>query len=191
MIIDLVHDMQSIFRKIVNLNSFPGNILNLKVESDKIPSQLDFHKGVLLLSLTLFDGEVTFYCTDKELSQIISGYTYSKQSGLKSANFIIHTPTDNISDLIDGASKGTLSDPHLGATIFVQVDEISKDNPNLKLQGPGIKDQSQISITSGFNFTKSREKANNEFPIGVDMILVDKNGNFTALPRTTIIEEIL
>jgi alpha-D-ribose 1-methylphosphonate 5-triphosphate synthase subunit PhnH len=58
------------------------------------------------------------------------------------------------------------------------------------LQGPGIRGEATIRVR-GLEpaWMHIREALNEEFPRGIDIWLLDKNGNLIGIPRTTRIKE--
>ncbi len=188
--LDTVHDIHSVFRKIVKAMSFPGEILNLKDEADKLDLNLPVSKNIMVLSMALFDREINFFCDDNDATNSISKLTYGQKSELNWANFVILTNLTNIETSIFSLSRGTLIDPHLGATLILELHDLIDGPENFVLTGPGIKD-SNVFKTSGFSeIVKAREVVNSEFPLGIDILLVDKKGNLLALPRTTKIKGV-
>lgn len=183
--LDTVHDIQKTFRNIVEINTFPGRVLNIRKESEKIDLELPLSKDIMLICLTLLDREVKFFSSKKDIAATICGLTYSLNSSLKDAEFIIHNSNDDMEFLFKNANIGNFIDPHTGATVIIEVDEIETEQGFWTLEGPGIKEFSNLKVSASFNILKPREVTNVEFPLGLDLILVDKLGNMVALPRTT------
>jgi alpha-D-ribose 1-methylphosphonate 5-triphosphate synthase subunit PhnH len=102
------------------------------------------------------------------------------------------------------AQRGTLVDPHLGATTVMETDSVAESGKGAertagstrwKLTGPGIKDAAYIRVFSSDplvirNAFQARNEACLEFPLGVDLILLDKSQKIVSIPRTTILEEM-
>lgn len=186
---DSVHDTQKTFRTLLNASSYPGSIISLKDESDKIDLDIPFSKGIMLLCLTLLDGEVSFFCPDKEVSKIISQMTYSHPVLPENADFIILTSGINFAGLSKVAGKGTFIDPHSGATFIIEIDSLAETGL-WELSGPGIKTIKRIGINAGFDWAELREEANKEFPLGLDLYFIDRKRQVLSLPRTTKIRRI-
>ena len=62
-------------------------------------------------------------------------------------------------------------------------------NPDLMLQGPGIETAENVQIAASELWMIDRAAANQEYPLGVDMILIDRHRNMMCLPRTTMLLE--
>lgn len=98
--------------------------------------------------------------------------------------------------------NGTLADPQLGATLVVECATLlGTDGAGNRtgsasgtaasrcwtLTGPGIKDTASITCDRT-DVIEARIERADEFPCGIDLILVDGAGHVAALPRTTRIE---
>ena len=54
----------------------------------------------------------------------------------------------------------------------------------ITIQGPGVKDQMKISVSNLIKYTlDQREAQNYEYPEGVDMFFVTKQGRILCIPR--------
>ena len=83
---------------------------------------------------------------------------------------------------------GTLRDPQQSATIIMETERLSND-PQLTLQGPGIAKTETVEITASEMWKKERAAVNQEYPLGVDMIFIDRQNNMMCLPRTTMLND--
>jgi alpha-D-ribose 1-methylphosphonate 5-triphosphate synthase subunit PhnH len=83
---------------------------------------------------------------------------------------------------------GTLPSPETSATLVVEISSVSDGELRFKLSGPGIQAQRECAV-AGLNpdWLARREEWVCGFPLGVDLILVDKD-QVVALPRTTRVE---
>ena len=59
----------------------------------------------------------------------------------------------------------------------------------LVVEGPGIEQTENAELDGSENWLEERAEAVKEYPLGVDLILIDQNSNLMCLPRTTIIYE--
>jgi alpha-D-ribose 1-methylphosphonate 5-triphosphate synthase subunit PhnH len=99
----------------------------------------------------------------------------------ETASFIV-MPGDHDPDFIPRI--GTLESPEYGATIILQVDQIGEGD-SFGLSGPGIQGSRQVSARGlSHAWLMSRAKWAQEFPLGVDFILVDGK-SVLAIPRTS------
>ncbi|MHB9102546.1 MAG: phosphonate C-P lyase system protein PhnH [Sulfuricella sp.] len=80
---------------------------------------------------------------------------------------------------------GTLASPELGATLVIVVTDLSAGSLTLDLTGPGVESARRLACAGLHpDWIAAREEWNADFPLGVDLILVDKT-KLVAMPRTT------
>lgn len=186
---DLVHDIQSVYRKVLNSMARPGKIEVLE-EQEKVDMEINFNRGTFLIMLMLLDGEVSFNVVSEkseEVSNLISEITYSKEKPLEEADYVFvleDAVEEKLAEVYSLAKVGTLINPNKSATIISEVEFINDDG-KLELSGPGIKDKKCISIGESNAWIKERNLKNKEYPLGVDGIFIDKEYRVVSLPRTT------
>ncbi|MEG0470684.1 MAG: phosphonate C-P lyase system protein PhnH, partial [Longicatena sp.] len=101
--------------------------------------------------------------------------------------FVCGASSTSLQELIEQANEGTLKDPQLGATMIIECEELSSSH-QYRVQGPGIQTEKSIGIRMKEEWMLARNEKNKEFPLGIDLIFVDRKNNMMALPRTTRIE---
>ncbi|MBT2758015.1 phosphonate C-P lyase system protein PhnH [Mesobacillus foraminis] len=193
--LDVVHDLQSVYRKVVNATSRPGTISNLSNEALYVDKgRFPCTAATLLLALTLLDQEVTFKVYSAEAdktSREINQLTNSKAVKVNEADFIFvlqDAKEGSLEEAIELGKHGALMNPHKSATIIVEADCINKGE-DLLLTGPGIEMSEPVSVCLSGNWIESRKQRNREYPLGIDLMIVDKDHQLLALPRTTQIIE--
>lgn len=197
---NMVHDTVLIYRKLMNAMAKPGTIENISAFADKLPLQPAENRVAFALALTLLDTEVNFtiYMVDgRSLENAIKQHTFCRFSDTDNANYIFMDGNINEAELYDILARvncGTHVQPELGTTLLIRVDKISAacDGTSvLWLSGPGVKDITGCKV-EGLSQTllDERKRLNAEYPVGIDMLLFDKYGNFLAIPRTTSIKEV-
>jgi alpha-D-ribose 1-methylphosphonate 5-triphosphate synthase subunit PhnH len=190
--LDAVHDLQQVFRKIVRALSFPGEIQDVSEFAEKIDLDVSFNKTALLAALTLLDAETTFYVDGKgasETAAVIAQLTYAKQVENAAADFVfLLGAAANAAGVWSAARPGTLIDPHQGATLVLEVGEL-QDEGALLLSGPGIETARSFGTGGDSFWVEARAEKNKEFPLGVDVVFVDKRARIACLPRTTLVEK--
>ncbi|MBD8026968.1 phosphonate C-P lyase system protein PhnH [Ureibacillus sp. Re31] len=183
------HRTQRTFRKILEAMTFPGKIVQL----EQSPNELSpLYSQTVLVCQTLLDGEVTFAVIgEKKVSQSIQAYTGSHEAKVEEADFIIIPNTVDSNEIADlkVAKKGDLLNPQKSATLFFEVDNLM-DGIQLELMGPGIKDKTVIHADISKGFLKIRDELNAEYPLGIDVLFIDRSGYGMALPRTTKVTEV-
>ncbi len=194
--LDIVHDLQAVYRKLVNALARPGRLADLTKEAAVIreDGNKECPASMLLIALTLFDQEVTFkVISDKEetITKIINQLTYAKSVEVEEADYILilqDAETGVLNKAIESAKPGTLKDPHSSATIIIEVNKIT-DEPALELKGPGIKTTEFVHVELKEKWVEARQMKNKEYPLGIDLMFVDQNDQLLSVPRTTQISE--
>ncbi len=194
MVIDVIHDTQEVFRTILHCMSRPGTIESIDKVGKQLEHQVFCHYSTLLSAMTLLDAEVSFHVVGENAAQVeefLSAYTLSNVSDLHVADYIFvmkDISKQDVSDVFTKAKKGTLTNPQQSATIIIETEIISNE-PHLTLQGPGIATTEKVQIAASTLWMDERTEANQEYPLGVDIILIDYQGNMMCLPRTTSIHD--
>lgn len=192
---DHVHDIQHTYRRLVTALSRPGTIVDLASIASGIEPAPPFNPVMLLLAMTLLDAETGFALyadgVGPAAADAISHRTYARSLPADRAGyvFVLGTDTDPRRAITD-AAEGTLVDPHLGATVFLEVDQLRAGSdgdgaPVFQLRGPGIDGTMGIIVESRFDWYSARNERVREYPLGIDLVLVDRHGSVLGLPRTT------
>ncbi|GIN63580.1 phosphonate C-P lyase system protein PhnH [Robertmurraya siralis] len=186
--LDMVHDIQTVYRKLVDAMARPGQLADLSKEAALIEE--NEARPFLLLAFTLFDQEVTFKVFSKReaaISKLIHQYTNARPAAIEEADYIFvlaDAEKTALKGAIERAKHGTLKNPHDSATIFAEVDEITNTS-TLKLTGPGIQSEEQVHVETESEWLAERQVKNKEYPLGVDLMFIDRRQQLLALPRTT------
>ena len=190
--LDIVHDLQSVYRKMVDSASRPGLISDLRKEAALIEegNKKGPSASLLLLALTLFDQEVSFkvFSTHEgTVSKTINQLTYAKPTETKNADYLLilqDAEKGSLEAAIINAKPGTLKNPHTSATVIVEVDSVTSGEA-LLLKGPGIHTTELVHLETNENWVENRQEKNKEYPLGIDLIFIDQNHQLLSLPRTT------
>ncbi|MDQ2086751.1 phosphonate C-P lyase system protein PhnH [Herbivorax sp. ANBcel31] len=192
--IDMVHDIQASYRKVVESMSRPGVVTNIFNEAKNLDFSVDLYKPTLVLILMLFDTEITFklYSDDENDSiKIINQLTYANSVHESEADYIIIAERNNEINFSKALKKAKLGDsinPQSSATLIVEVKNIDCTK-KLELKGPGILNSNFVNVECDDGWVDVRDMKNAEYPTGVDIIFVDKKGNLVCIPRTTQIQK--
>jgi alpha-D-ribose 1-methylphosphonate 5-triphosphate synthase subunit PhnH len=186
---DTIHDAQKHFRIILDTTARPGKILRFDDISITTPDGLC--RASALIGFALLNADVSFYLDDynEEATQYLVVNTASSKTAASEADFLFISGLEGISPIRE-AKTGTPQYPEGGATIIVEVEKISSDIfPNalsLALSGPGILGQKTV-YAKGLDTAMLEEIQikNQEFPLGVDVIVVDPQDMLFCIPRTT------
>jgi alpha-D-ribose 1-methylphosphonate 5-triphosphate synthase subunit PhnH len=205
--LDLVHDLQKTFRTLLDCTARPGTVGSTARELELLDIDVPFNKTLLLLGLTLLDAETNFRVVEHPETgggRVISQLTYARQSPAAEAAFIFLPRTDAdadapvLAETLTRAQRGTLIDPQLGATVIVEttgiLDPDAPDAARWSLSGPGIEHTAALALDNRDlprlrRVFAARAEACVEFPLGIDLILVDNAGRIVCLPRTTLMGE--
>lgn len=192
--LDVVHDIQTVYRKLVTATSRPGTLVVLDREARTSDVQMECLSSTILLARTVLDPEVSFKVISKAeeaVSRMINQLTYSKPVDLPEADFIfiLHDASEEqMKEALNKAKVGNLLNPHESAMIILEVPDVTKGD-SMILSGPGIQDESFLSLPNVSAWLAARDEKNMEFPLGIDMYFVDQQDRLIALPRTTQIRE--
>lgn len=182
---------QLIFRRILDGMARPGKVVELPDVKHDVPFD---NKYAYLLLFTLLDSYVTFKVLDikrradeAEVSKYISLRSGSRESGLEDADFVLVFGGSS-GGLITSMKKGTPKYPDESATVIYDVESIGRGSTVLSLSGPGIL-SSQNLILEGIEKGEIEDliSANSDFPLGIDVVFLDKSGKVACLPRSTTI----
>ena len=188
--IDIVHDIQKAYRKLLDSMSRPGLINNINEQAEKIDLEVRCAKPAIIMALMLLDTEVTFKVVgqyESETSGLINQLTYANSVETEKADFIFimkDAYKQEIRRVLESAGIGDLMNPHRSATIIIESAAVSNDY-TLLLSGPGIEDGIGINVDGPVEWLAIREEKNHEYPLGIDMIFYDTSGKILCIPRTT------
>jgi len=174
---DPVHDTQAVHRALVKAFSFPGTAVSIAGPALRAPDRR-LPGALAAVALTLLDAETTCWFADPVLSDL----TGSPGRPQGEAAFVFLAFPDEWTQAFVTARRGTLADPHLGATL---VGWTSDTGPwqVWKASGPGIETPVDLGLPTG-TWVAARNLACGEFPLGVDLVWV-RGESVVALPRTT------
>ena len=198
---DVTFDSQMIFRSLLDAMARPGSIVVLPDINITSPAM---NRYPLLLLMTLLDHEVSFCVSGHDdanvnvnrqaMAEYLRSNTGSKESALRDADFILVCEGSS-HGLIRRVKQGTLEYPDESATVVYDVgsigdqgygdDDVYDKYIRLELSGPGIAGKCMIAI-GGMELAEIEDVlAVRNYPLGIDAILSDRNGNISCIPRST------
>jgi alpha-D-ribose 1-methylphosphonate 5-triphosphate synthase subunit PhnH len=189
---DFVHDSQHTYRTIMMGLAFPGIIRRL----DSRPLAISKSDLVYILQpmLTLLDLETSFgvVCKNPELQEEVTQYlavnTNSMPRKLPLADFVLCLDP-SLQEHFPQLKKGTLTQPHKGATVFYLLDSLAEQPRagamELNLTGPGIQAAHSVYV-SGLDPAEPGQWAQHkgDYPMGIDIFLVSRSGHILGIPRS-------
>lgn len=192
--IDEVLYTQLTFRQCLDVMARPGRLgsISLPPHAAKTENLSPYLVG---LAMTLLDQEVTFHIdhgTPEEIA-MIQLYTMSRLANESHCDYFFANGKQSFQ--ISKLKKGDLVAPDQSCTILCcvrKMDSVSfqgLQTVRLALQGPGIEQESVFYVEGLCLETIHKwKKANDEFPLGVDWILVDEEGRICGVPRSSRME---
>lgn len=190
-----LHRLQRTFRQVLDAFAYPGVVCSVEATPDcgSRPASLT---GSLESVVRLFvDQAVTFGVADVgevALANYVTSETHSVRVPACDTDFIIvpaRADASLIRRAVVEACRGTLASPEKGATILMGCTYITQECDNaalheVEVRGPGVKDVNTFYIDrSDWAFARTDRK--DEFPCGIEIILVDPAGNLVAVPRSS------
>lgn len=183
---DLVYQTQETYRKLLDSMSRPGKISILKeMEKHWIPC----HQATFLIASTLFDAEVSFHVVsdDNNLAKLLSAVTFARHVAASEADYIVVPDGADEMEVMKAMKTcriGNLLDPQSSATWLIEQNRIS-NSKKVVLTGPGIKEQTYLCVDVSEEFWMLREEEIKEYPLGMDLIFMDRYAKLACIPRTT------
>lgn len=192
---DEVFDSQKNYKVLMEGMSRPGKIFKLHQHGfERYPDS--FNPWFMTVLKTLGDNNVSFSLSKlsndafKDYIRINTGMVLTSY---ETADYAIFEGKI-FDESFTGLKPGTLEFPEDSATAVISVIKISdsfsdlasKDSIRIYMSGPGIKDVNCVQITGlDRRYAIGALEMNEVFPLGVDLIFVDMEGNLTCMARTT------
>ena len=181
---DPVLDAQASFRAILEAMSRPGRIQRIPARITP-PAPLCPAATAALLSLADADTPLWLDAGDAaaEWLRFHCGAPITQDIG--AARFVLAC---NAAPSLAALDIGTDEDPQLGATLILQVANLSADE-GWRLIGPGIQHEHRLRVSGApANFVTAWAANHALFPRGVDVLLCTGD-SIAALPRSVMIAE--
>jgi len=182
---------QKTFRLLLQAMSHPGTVYHSVNRQDRKGNDMT---GLMDICETLLDREVGFAVIndDGSLTKEISRRTRSRTVSIPDADFIIVVGGTSNRKILEG-KRGSLEYPDNSATAIYVIPSCREGNSgnSILLKGPGIETETFLEL-QGFqrDELKAIQHANSEYPLGLDVIFVDRNGHISCIPRSITIAEI-
>lgn len=182
---DQVFDAQRHFRVLLDAMSRPGKIATLNDVDLECPAGLT--KAETLIAFALLNADVGF-CVEglaEDAETYLALNTNAHIVDPDEADFLFVSGADRSEAMME-AKIGDPRYPEGGATLVTRVQSIGSGTTSMTLEGPGVDGSVRLDVDGlSRSFLDDRAIKNEEFPIGVDVILVDRSDRVVCLPRTT------
>lgn len=179
---------QAVFRTFLNALSRPGTIGRLPEACLTRPQTM-----VKAICQALLDHEVAFALAGRPHPDIsaenIVHWTHSRQTSVDEADFLMVSGA-GCHEEIRRLKRGTPEMPDTGATAIFFMPQLfsgAKSHTDLNISGPGIAPPGHLKLPALGLADKdiaAIEEANAEFPLGIDCLVLDPEGNLLGLPRS-------
>ncbi len=162
---------QSAYRILLNALSFPSKFHELTPDI-----------SLLALFSSLIDRHSDVFVEDDVLSEHELRLLGAKIGPETSASFLL-LKGENPTQKKWLPKRGSLVDPHMGATVFICFSETTLNSIEYHCQGPGIKGEQVVFYpVETQSWIEQRESWVTELPMGVDVVFVWPR-QIIALPR--------
>jgi alpha-D-ribose 1-methylphosphonate 5-triphosphate synthase subunit PhnH len=206
---DEVRESQRVFRRLLEASAWPGKVE--KLPATRVSPPPSWPAAVIQVARTLLDSQVTFAVHGEagpSLFDYLRTNTGARPAPLPQASYVIAGPPLAALD-VAALHPGTLLEPDRGATVLLAC-ELVLDRPEqpgqpprpngsahpagrfasdlvaLNLRGRGIADRRTLVVDRDTAAALARlAEREDEYPLGVDLILADHAGRLVSLPRTT------
>ena len=182
-----VQHSQGIFRQILKAMSEPGRMVQI---SQRLEPPKTLNIASYAIALTLFDDDTHIaFGSGIEDEETLSSLLFYCSSvivkNISRAEFLI-CDESAIPDL-DSLNAGSEAYPDQSCTLIIQCKSLHLGYP-VVATGPGIASKRSIYST-GFNarLLEQRRQFQQQFPLGIDLILTSGD-EFLAIPRTTTLK---
>ncbi len=190
-VFDKVFDTQRVFRSLLDVMSRPGTLK--PVIPPLLPAPAGFSSHTAAIAFTLLDEATTFGMIphNEAWGRYMQSNTGARKEEPSRADYLI-LQGSAVWHEVECFYRGSLASPERSSTLIVNVETLTENGSgewDLSLRGPGIEEVAHIGLTGlRLQNLQAIMELNAEFPLGVDVILVDAAGMVCALPRSVRIE---
>lgn len=186
-----IHRIQHAFRGVMNAVAHPGVVYAVPLDAGRA-SATGLDAALDTVVRIFVDQAVTFaYMGDAVRERAIASETRSRAAGVSQASFVIvgaDAGETSVEYAVERASRGNLISPEKGATVLLGCDALSQEPDKglfgFSVSGPGVADTNRFFCDSDA-WLRARAARLDEYPCGIEIVLVDPNGNVVAIPRTS------
>lgn len=187
------HLAQHAFRQVMNAFARPGTVGSIEGyarlgSAPVLPSCFE-------TALRLFVDQAVTFCVvgadARAQAEWVTLQTHAHAAHAAEADFLLVPDAADAEarrEALVAAKAGTLVEPERGATVIVACSAVSAvDVPGLarvEVKGPGVDGQTAFYVDRT-DWARARAARGDEYPCGIEILLVDEDGNVAAIPRST------
>jgi alpha-D-ribose 1-methylphosphonate 5-triphosphate synthase subunit PhnH len=189
------------FRVLLDCLARPGRVGQLPaspfVDLPLLPDGAPPNSTAVAACMSLLDQMVSFaqaageawLPADHPLTRWMALRSNARPVAPDAADFVLlHDPAGTA--LLGGLKEGTLLCPEQSCTVFLCVPEIVAGGATLRLTGPGIAGAATVGLPGVASAELAALTARRgQFPLGIDLFLIDQQSRCLGLPRTTQIAQ--
>jgi alpha-D-ribose 1-methylphosphonate 5-triphosphate synthase subunit PhnH len=192
---DDVFEAQQVFRLLLDAVAWPGKVNLLPPTRVQPPAPWPPH--LIQVGRTLLDGQVTFAVHGPNAARAIRYLevnTGARPRPLEAASFVLALPPYDDLD-VAALTPGSLIAPERSATLVLGCHAVASPTAPggvavglaaVTLHGRGVRPGQQLVVDEAvLGVLHAVAERHDEYPMGVDVILVDSGGHVVGLPRTT------
>lgn len=177
---------QDTFRVLVDGMARPGTVALLT----EMRADDGSWAAALAVLQSLLDHEVTFALVagDAFPREQILRRTGSRPADVTEARFILADAAGALA-AVQQADHGTIEYPHESGTVVIAATAVGNGPLRLRLTGPGVDGETVLALGGvGPDVFEALAERNEQFPLGIDVILAGQDGRVACVPRSTKVE---
>ncbi len=197
-----LHRAQRAFRSVLDAFARPGTVHVVEPAANSPARPVALGASLEAVVRLFVDQAVTFCVADAEsdaTAAYLTGETHARRFPVREADFVVvpaRADAQTAEEAVAQACRGTLVSPEKGATVLVgcarlaSADEAAGEcggEPALhvvEVRGPGVADVNRFAVDR-VDWARARDARRDEFPCGIEIVLVDPAGRVVAVPRSS------
>lgn len=197
-----LHRAQRAFRSVLDAFARPGTVHVVEPAANSPARPVALGASLEAVVRLFVDQAVTFCVADAEsdaTAAYLTGETHARRFPVREADLVVvpaRADAQTAEEAVAQACRGTLVSPEKGATVLVgcarlaPADEAAGecgDEPALhvvEVRGPGVADVNRFAVDR-VDWARARDARRDEFPCGIEIVLVDPAGRVVAVPRSS------
>lgn len=200
--------LQAAFRALLDAMARPGEVTSLPAapaSAQDAAARSGLTPETVILSDVLLDAATSFAVAGEDAeatARALARRTRASILPVEEAAFLIigrEVRGESAAEVVRAAQAGTLEEPHRGATLIVECGTLVGVDRNgaftgsaagscqsvaWELSGPGVDGEARMASDRS-DVVAARNDRADEFPCGIDLVLVDGAGHVCCVPRSS------